>query len=65
MESSVATFVIQIPTQTEDTAKIGLSELRGVVEHVGSGARQPFADAPELLAFLRVDRRCLSKEVER
>jgi hypothetical protein len=65
METSVATFVIQIPTQPEDTAETGLPKLRGVVEQVGSGTRQPFADAHELLGFLRVGRRCSSNEVER
>lgn len=59
------TFVIQIPTRAEDTDKTGPNELRGVVEHVGSGNRQSFADTRELLAFLRADYRGLPKEVER
>jgi len=57
------TFVIQIATQPEETASP--RELRGVIEHVGSGSRQPFADTRELVAFLRADHRGLPKEVER
>jgi len=46
------TFVIQIPIRPDYTGGVSGDELRGVVEHVGSGRRQPFIDARELLAFL-------------
>jgi hypothetical protein len=59
------TFVIQIPTPPEATGPTNPDELRGLVEHVGSGHRQRFVDARELLAFLRADYRDLPKEVER
>jgi hypothetical protein len=59
------TFVIQIPTQPEDTDATSAPDLRGVVEHVGSGSRHPFADSRELLTLLRADYRGLPKEVER
>ncbi len=59
------TFVIQIPTQPDDTADTSPDELRGLVEHVGSGRRQPFADTRELLAFLRAHHQGLEKEVQR
>ena len=59
------TFVIQIPTPAEGRVETSADELRGVVEHVGSGRRQPFADTRELLAFLRADHRGLPKEAER
>ena len=59
------TFVIQIPTPAEGTAEPGPDELRGVVEHVGSGHRQPFADTRELFVFLRAGYRGLPKEAER
>jgi hypothetical protein len=62
---AVETFVIQIPTPADCTAETGAEELRGVVEHVGSGRRQPFADTRELLAFLRADYRGLTKEDDR
>ena len=54
--------MIQIPTSAVDT---GPDELRGVVEHVGSGSRRSFAGTPELLAFLTADHPHPPKEVER
>ena len=57
------TFVIQIPTQPERTTEASGDELRGVVEHVGTGRRRPFTGASELLAFLEAHHRGL-KEVE-
>jgi hypothetical protein len=60
----VETFVIQIPTRAETKAEAGSEELRGLIEHVGSGRRQPFADVGELLAFLRARDRDLPEEVE-
>ena len=56
--------MIQIPRQSGDTAEMGKPELRGVVEHVGSGARKPFADTRELHAFLRADHSARQKKVE-
>jgi hypothetical protein len=56
------TFVIQLPTPAADR---GSDELRGVVEHVGSGRRRSFAGTPELLAFLTADHRDPPKEIER
>ena len=40
-------------TRPDDDAAAGNGELRGVIEHVGSGRRESFRDADELLAFLR------------
>ena len=45
-------YVIQIGTRPEGEAATSRGELRGTVEHVGSGHREPFRDARELLAFL-------------
>jgi hypothetical protein len=59
------TFVIHIGTQTEGVEEEDPSELRGLVEHVGSGSRQPFVNTRELLAFLRRDDQRASREVER
>jgi len=58
-------FVIQIRPRPEETAEACPRELRGVVEHVGSGSRRPFADTRDLLAFLSADYRDLPKEVKR
>ena len=57
--------MIQIPTQAADTGQTGPEDLRGVVEHVGSGSRRSFAGALELLAFLTADHGDLPKEAER
>jgi len=56
------TFVIQIRTQPRDPAEPRARELRGLVEHVGSGRREPFADTRALLAFLYGHHRGLPKE---
>jgi hypothetical protein len=58
------TFVIQIGTHPQDSTQASREELRGVVEHVGSGRRQSFANARELLAFLRADHRDQAKEAD-
>jgi hypothetical protein len=58
------TFVIQIPSPGEGTDEPRSHELHGVVEHVRSGRRHPFAETRELLAFLRADYRRLPKEAE-
>ena len=59
------TFVIQLPTPAAGTSQTAPDELRGVVEHVGSGNRQSFAGTPELLAFLTADHPDPPKEVKR
>ena len=59
------TFVIQLrpaPNGTSDTRRC---ELRGLAEHVGSGRRQRFANADQLLAFLRADHRNPPEPIER
>ena len=56
--------MIQLPTAAEDTAEPGAEDLRGVIEHVGSGRRQPFRDTRELVAFLRAGQQCFSREAE-
>jgi hypothetical protein len=59
------TFVIQIPTPAEGGNEPSPQELRGVVEHVGSGRRQPFADMRELEVLLRAGYQSVPKEGER
>jgi hypothetical protein len=58
------TFVIQIPTRPENSKEASQEEFRGVVEHVGTGHRQPFTNGRELLAFLRTDHREPAQESE-
>jgi hypothetical protein len=58
-------FVIQIPTQTHTRTPASEGELRGVVEHVGTGRREAFANVGQLAAFLRADHQDSWKEVER
>ena len=59
------TFVIQIPPRPEADRKGGADDVRGVIEHVGSGRRETFTNAGELLAFLHADYRDSHKEAER
>ena len=59
------TFVIQIPPRPEADRKGGADDVHGVIEHVGSGRREAFADVGELAALLRADHRDSWKEVER
>lgn len=59
------TYVIRIAAQPEKSGETSARELRGLIEHVGSGSRQPFADTRELLAILRAESRATPKEVER
>ena len=59
------TFVIQIPPQPEANTEAGADDVRGVAEHVGSGRRETFTNASELLAFLHADYRDAHKEAER
>jgi hypothetical protein len=58
------TYVIRMGTRQERDASTGDGALRGVVEHVGSGRREPFSDARELLAFLQSEHRRQSEEVD-
>jgi hypothetical protein len=59
------TFVIQIRTPPEEPGEANPQELRGLVEHVGSGHRQPFVDTRGLLAFLRAGYQGVPKADER
>ena len=59
------TYVIRIGTRAESETATSHDELRGTVEHVGSGRREPFRGARELLAFLQSEKRRESEEVER
>jgi hypothetical protein len=58
------TYVIRIG-KTQHTDETRQDELRGVVEHVGTGHRRPFMSARELLAFLHTDHRDPREEFER
>jgi hypothetical protein len=60
----VETFVIQLPTQPKTLAELCRPEVRGAIEHVGSGRRRVFADACELLAFLRAGYACPAERAE-
>jgi len=48
----VQTFVVRLWTPPEPSPRPPDS-LRGIVEHLRSGRKGPFADEEELLAFLR------------
>jgi hypothetical protein len=58
------TYVIRMATRRSDKRDADDAELRGVAEHVGSGRREPFRDARELLAFLQTEHRRTSEEVD-
>jgi hypothetical protein len=58
------TFVIQIWMQPQRTTDASGDELRGFVEHLGSGRRESFRDERELLSFLHTEQRHLQQEVE-
>jgi hypothetical protein len=58
------TYVIQIGARPEGEAAASGGDLRGTVEHVGSGRREPFRDARELLAFLQTEHRHQAEEVD-
>ena len=45
--------MIRIGIRAEAEAATSQGDLRGTVEHVGSGRRESFRDARELLAFLQ------------
>jgi hypothetical protein len=58
----VETFVVQIwPPADTDEADGG--DLRGFVEHIGSGRREAFRGASHLVAFFEVHRELQRKEV--
>jgi hypothetical protein len=59
------TFVIRMGRRTEKGKAGSDRELRGTVEHVGSGRRETFRDTRELLAFLHTDHTRNPEEVER
>ena len=48
----VQTFVVRLWT-SEEPSQRRPDSLRGIVEHLRSGRKGPFADEDELLAFLR------------
>jgi hypothetical protein len=58
------TFVIRMSRRTEKGKAGSDRELRGMVEHVGSGHRETFRDTRELLAFLQSEHPRNSEEVE-
>jgi hypothetical protein len=60
----VETFVVQILTLVDETDP-NRDDLRGFVEHVHSGRREPFRNAHELLAFFKPQRDPQPQEVER
>jgi hypothetical protein len=51
-DAVVQTFVVRLWTSPEPSSRTADS-LRGIVEHLRSGRKAPFADEDELLAFLR------------
>jgi hypothetical protein len=60
----VETYVIQIWAPLEETNP-NREDLRGFVEHVDSGRREPFRSAGELLAFFEAQQDPKPQEVER
>jgi hypothetical protein len=61
---AMETYVIQIGRRPAGEAAASGGELRGTVEHVGSGRRESFRDTRELLAFLHAEHVRQPKEVE-
>ena len=59
------TYVVQIWIGSEDEEAPRRGDLRGFVEHVGSGRRAPFRDTGELLAFFETQQDPEPQEVER
>jgi len=59
----VETFVVQVwlPVDETDASR---DDLRGFVEHVDSGQREPFRNSRELLPFLEAQRDPQPQEVE-
>jgi hypothetical protein len=60
----VETYVVQIWLRS-DEEEPNRGDLRGFVEHVGSGRREPFRDAGELLAFFQTQQDARPQEVEK
>jgi len=60
----VETYVVQIWTRSDEEGP-RRGDLRGFVEHVGSGRREPFRDAGELLALFQTQQDPQPQEVER
>ncbi len=58
------TYVIRMATRRSDKGAADEAELRGVAEHVGSGRREPFRDASELLAFLQTEHKHQHEEAD-
>jgi len=58
------TFVVRIWTAAERDCDPGAFPLRGLVEHVASGAKSAFQGTAELLAFLEASVRPPPQEVE-
>jgi len=58
------TYVIRMASRRSDKGDADEAEVRGVAEHVGSGRREPFRDARELLAFLQTEHRRTPEEVD-
>jgi hypothetical protein len=52
MIAGVETFVIRVWTPAEQADDPERFRLRGLAEHIGSGEREAFRGARELLAFL-------------
>lgn len=59
------TYVVQIWIGSEDEEPPRSGDLRGFVEHVGSGRRERFRDSGELLAFFETQQDPQPQEVER
>jgi hypothetical protein len=61
----VETYVVQIWIRAEEDETPNRADLRGFVEHVGSGRRAPFRDSGELLAFFETQQEPKPQEVQR
>ncbi len=59
------TYVVQIWIGFEDEEAPMRGDLRGFVEHVGSGRRASFRDTGELFAFFETQQDPEPQEVER
>jgi hypothetical protein len=57
------TFVVRIWSAADGKAETDLPPIRGLVEHVASGAKSAFRGAPELVAFLEANAAPPSREV--
>jgi hypothetical protein len=64
MIAGVETFVIRIWTPAEHVDDPERFRLRGLAEHIGSGEREAFRRAGELLAFLEARLEHQRREVE-